>query len=53
MKSFKNIIRSFNLNSFWEKLIKNVAAVFIGNTGASVINFLITIVLIRTLGNAQ
>lgn len=40
-------------NSFWNKLIKNVATVIVGNTGATTINFLITIILIHTIGNFQ
>lgn len=53
MIGIKRLIDHINNNLFWNKLIKNVVTVLIGNTGATIINFLITVILIRTIGNYQ
>lgn len=38
-------------NDFWSKLIKNVTTVIVGNGGSSIINFVVTCVMIRAVGN--
>lgn len=40
-------------NDFWSKLIKNVTTVIVGNGGSSIINFVVTCVMIRTVGNTD
>lgn len=40
-------------NDFWSKLIKNVTTVIVGNGGSSIINFAVTFVMIRALGNTD
>ena len=39
-------------NEFWNKLVKNVMIVLIGNVGSSIINLFITIIMARFMGNA-
>ena len=38
-------------NEFWKKLVKNVATVLIGNGGASLINLVVTFLMIKAIGN--
>lgn len=38
-------------NDFWNKLVKNVTTVIIGNGGSSIINLIITVIMTRVLGN--
>ena len=40
-------------NDFWSKLIRNVTTVIVGNGGSSIINFVVTCVMIRTVGNTD
>lgn len=40
-------------NDFWVKLVKNVMVVLTGNMGSSIINFMVTLILIHTVGNTQ
>lgn len=40
-------------NDFWSKLIKNVTTVIVGNGGSSIINFVVTCVMIRAVGNTD
>lgn len=40
-------------NDFWSKLIKNVSTVIVGNGGSSIINFVVTCVMIRAVGNTD
>lgn len=40
-------------NNFWLKLIKNVTTVIVGNGGSSVINLVVTVVMIRAIGNTN
>lgn len=40
-------------NDFWSKLIKNVTTVIVGNGGSSIINFVVTCVMIRAVGNTE
>lgn len=52
-KKIDNMTNKIMNSEFWNKLFKNSAYAFIGDSGASLINFLITIVLIKLLGNTQ
>lgn len=40
-------------NDFWRKLFKNVMTVLVGNCGSSVINFIITLIMVKSLGNTN
>lgn len=53
MRLIKGKISYIFKNEFWRKLVKNVATVFVGNGGASIANFIVTIILIRTIGNDE
>lgn len=46
-------IRRILNNSFWKKLLKNVSIVLAGNGGSTIINFIVAVLMIRTLGNTQ
>lgn len=50
-KRISNIKEKIKSNEFWVKLFKNSAFAFLGDSGASIINFIITIVLIKLLGD--
>ena len=50
----KNIIEKINKiknDKFWKNLFKNSFYAFAGDTGSSVINFIITLLIIKLLGN--
>lgn len=53
MKRLKSKILNIFRNEFWYKLFKNVATVFWGNGGASVANFIVTILLVKIIGNKE
>lgn len=46
----KNFLKVF-YNNFWNKLIKNVMTVLIGNGGSSIISLIVTVIMTRFLGN--
>lgn len=49
----RKIINKVKTNEFWGKLFKNSIYAFLGDSGASIINFVITIFLIKILGNTN
>jgi O-antigen/teichoic acid export membrane protein len=51
--NIKNRIRNISMNDFWRKLAKNVTTVLVGNGGSSIINFFVTIIMVRVLGNTD
>lgn len=51
MLDIKKIFFKVFYNDFWNKLIKNVMTVLIGNGGSSIINLIVTIIMTRFLGN--
>ena len=51
MLNIKEKYLKISHNEFWNKLVKNVTTVIIGNGGSSVINLIITVIMTRVLGN--
>ena len=49
----KNKVEQAFQNDFWKKLIKNVTTVLVGNSGSSIINFFVTLIMIHALGNTK
>ena len=47
----KNVYEKIKSNDFWKTLFSNALSAFIGDSGASIINLIITIVLIRLTGD--
>lgn len=48
-----NKLRFIWRNEFWKKLAKNVSTVLVGNGGSAILNFLLTILMIRVFGNTK
>ena len=53
MNMMKETISRALKSQFWRKLLKNVSIVLAGNGGSTVINLLLTIIMIRALGNTD
>lgn len=53
IERIKNKVHHVLNNDFWSKLIKNVSTVIVGNGGSSIINLIVTVVMIRTIGNTD
>ncbi len=52
-KYIKTTIQKLYKNHFWHALIKNSLWAFIGDTGASIINIILSILLIHLIGSEQ
>ena len=50
-KKIIKLVTKIKSDSFWQKLFKNSLHVFVGDSTASLINVIITIILIKILGN--
>lgn len=50
-QKIKKIYEKISNNEFWKTLFSNALSAFVGDSGASVINLVIIIVLIRLIGN--
>ena len=51
MKEFKKILHKIKNDNFWKNLFKNSFWAFFGDASASVITFIISIILIKIIGN--
>lgn len=51
MKKWNKIVSKLQQNTFWKNLFKNSFWAFLGDSLASVINLIVTILLIRLIGN--